>query len=119
MRLTIRSIGIETHANARTWQPDDPDRVAARALVDIGPKKSKGADTFSVRVATPLGLAELKDRGGIIACRALVVMRRYSFDDLYNWLEATVASCEDDTWSACVDRLRLYFDWEFENYTEH
>lgn len=41
-------------------------------------------------------------------------MRRFDYDELWRWLEKTVASCQADTWSESVDRLRRYFDYEFD-----
>lgn len=93
--------------------------------IDLGPKThGKGAlgqvkksDTFTLMVATPAGLATLEPKDGILlANRKLVVMGRYDFDDLWRWLEKTIASCEAATWSECVDNLRRHFHWEFESF---
>jgi hypothetical protein len=86
--------------------------------LDIGPKSKKGSDSFSIRVATPAGLSTLNDNHGILAIRPLVIMERYNYNDLRQWLEQTVAKCEEETWNACVEHLRLYFDWEYEGYKE-
>lgn len=118
MKLVIRSAGVWGHPNLRTWAPDDPDVFAELVMLDIGPRKGKGADSFTLRVATPAGLDRLEARDGIVATRPLLVMRRYDFDDLWRWIERTVASCEAETWPACVENLRRYFAWEYENYKE-
>ena len=66
-------------------------------------------------MATPAGLAPLEAKDGVIlANRKLVVMRQYDVDDLWRWLERTVASCGAATWEDCVDTLRAHFHWEFE-----
>jgi hypothetical protein len=122
MKLAIRSIGVWGQPNIRTWAPEDPGVMAEVVFVDIGPKTGgkgtqgevKKADTFTIRVATPAGLDALESKDGILAIRPLMVMHRYDFDDLFRWLERTVASCEAETWHACVDKLRLYFDWEYD-----
>jgi len=118
MKLVIRSAGVWAHPNLRTWEPEDPASVAETVLIDIGERDKKSADSFTLRVATPAGLDRLDARDGIIATRPLLVMRRYDFDDLWRWLERTVASCEADSWSACVENLRRHFAWEYDDYRE-
>jgi hypothetical protein len=118
MKLVIRSVWVWGHPNIRTWQPDDPETIAELVFLEIGDKAKSSSDTFTLRVATPAGLATLESQEGIIATRPLLVMKRYDFDDLWRWLERTVAKCEKNTWSECVENLRLYFGWEYENYKE-
>ncbi|GHG77828.1 Imm8 family immunity protein [Comamonas sp. JC664] len=119
MKLAIRSVGVWGHPNIRKWTPENPEVMAEVVFVDIGPRaggkgEAKKADTFTIRVATPAGLDALESRNGILAIRPLLVMRRYDFNNLFGWLEQTVASCEADSWMACVEKLRLYFDWEYD-----
>jgi hypothetical protein len=42
-------------------------------------------------------------------------MRRYEFAPFWQWLEKTVESCEDKEWPDCVNKLRRFFDWEYDN----
>lgn len=118
MKLTIRSVFVGECPNIRNWQPEDPQRVAVMVCVDIGPKTRKGADTFCIRVATPDGLHAMEAKDGILATRPLLIMHRYDFNDLWRWLERTVAACEAETWPACVEKLQRYFDWEYDGYKE-
>lgn len=114
MKLVIRSVWTWDHANIRTWTPFCAEDVAETINIDIGPKTSKGANTFSIRVATPKGLSRLDVRDGIIAIRPLLIIEKYDYQDLWNWLTKTVASCESDTWNASIDKLRMYFDYEYD-----
>ena len=118
LKLVIHSVSVWGHPNIRTWEPDDPEKVAEIVTLDIGPKSKKWSNSFSIRVATPDGLSTLQADNGILAIRPLLVMQRYNFDDLWHWLEKTVVKCEEDTWNACVDHLRRYFGWEYEGYKE-
>ncbi|MGU0171012.1 Imm8 family immunity protein [Escherichia coli] len=52
----------------------------------------------------------------MIAARPLVIMDEYNFHELWKWLECIVSSCECDTWLQCVEHLKQYFDWEYDNY---
>jgi hypothetical protein len=118
LRLVIRSVSVWGHPNIRTWEPENPGKIAEIVTVDIGPKTKKHADSFTIRVATPLGLTTLQPNNGILAIRPLLIMERYNFHDLWRWLETTVAKCEDETWNGCVDRLQRYFNWEYQGYKE-
>ena len=123
MKPVIKSVSVWGHPNIRTWEPEDPNKIAEVVFIDMGPRSGKtgsvkAANTFYIRVATPNGLTTLEAKDGILATRPLLIMQRYDFNNLWNWLEKTVATCEADTWPACVDKLRLYFDWEFSNYQE-
>jgi hypothetical protein len=120
----ILSAGIAGNPNIRKWEPDDPDVVSTFLFINVGPRtRGKGAldqvkksDLFTLMVATPAGLDTLEPKDGILlAGRKLLVMRRYDFDDLWRWLEHTVDACEAATWAECVDKLRVHFNWEFEN----
>lgn len=117
-KLFIRSVSVWGHPNIRTWEPDDPNTIAEIVSVDIGERAKQSSDSFSIRVATPNGLLNLEPQAGIIATRPLLIMSQYSFAELWQWLETTVAKCEKDTWSASVESLRLYFDWEYQDYKE-
>jgi hypothetical protein len=114
MKLVIHSVSCRNHPNIRTWEPDDPDDFVEELTLKIGPKGQKQADAFTIRVATPTGLARLPAVDGIIAMRPLVVMDRYDFELLWAWLQQTVETCETETWLSCVSELRVYFAWEHE-----
>lgn len=114
MRLIIKSISTWDHANIRTWEPIDPKCVAETIYVDIGPESKEGADRFSIKLATPVGLSKLASRDGIIAVRPLLIVDGYSYDNFLSWLKTTVKSCEGDTWNSSVEKLKMYFDWEYD-----
>jgi hypothetical protein len=113
MKPVIHGVHCWNHPSKETWVPDDPSDVAEELIVDIGTGQ-KGADMFTIRVATPKGLAGLSARDGIVATRPLIVMDRYDFGLLYARLQKIVDTCEGATWRDCVDELRIYFLWEYE-----
>lgn len=117
-KLVIRSVSVWGHPNIRTWTPADPGAIAEVVSLDIGERSKDAADTFTIRVATPAGLATLEARDGILATRPLLIMERYQFADLWRWLERTVAECERGSWSESVESLRRYFGWEYDGYQE-
>lgn len=116
MKLIIRSVSTWTCSNIRVWEPVDSECVALTIDLEIGCENRKnGTERFSIGIATPKGLSTLAVEDGIIAQRAALVMNKYDYDDLWNWLVKTVKSCEADTWNESVGLLRLYFDWEYDD----
>lgn len=114
MQLVIRGIGTGSYPNLRLHEPEDSEVFAEVVQIDIGPKASKGSDTFSIRVATPKALLSMEDNKGVIAQRPLLVVKRFEFSVIREWLEETVRSCEANTWVECIENLKRYFDWEYE-----
>jgi len=108
----IYSIYTNDHVSLRKWAPENDDIVAKSINFDVGGKGKTERSTFSILVATPRGLQTLTPKSGILASHPLVVMDRYNFNFLFQWLEETVSSCEADSWFQCVDRLKVYFNWE-------
>jgi hypothetical protein len=115
-RLVIRAAWVGEHGKLETWAPDDETKFAVFVTLAIGFSRSQGANEFSIRVATPLGLDELTPHGGVIATRPLLVVERYDHAALRRWLETTVTACEGGTWNDCVERLRRHFSWEYDGY---
>lgn len=111
MKLVVHSLSIWSHPNLRTWEPDDPLNIAEEVSLEVGSKGKKASDIFFIKVATPKGL---KSQDGVIAMRPLLILSRYDYHVLWNWITATVSKCEGPRWNDCVSRLQLYFTWEYE-----
>jgi len=116
MKPIIHQVSCWDHPNVRTWEPLDSADVAEELMLHIGARGTKGADNFTLRVATPTGLSGLPSERGIIATRPLLVMARYDYEDLWSYLEETVKECEAETWLDCVAKLGRYFRWEYEDF---
>lgn len=116
--LILRGLSAWGHPNLRTWQPEYPDNFAEVFSADIGHRRRPGNDTFSIRVATPAGLAGMESREGIIATRPLLVIDQFDYGHLWNWFESIIARCDAEDWMVCVERLRLFFDWEYDGFVE-
>lgn len=114
MQLVVHSLSIDGHRNIRTWEPADPLKVAEGVTLEIGPRGKKNVDIFWIEVATPRGLEELEAKDGIIAHRPLVVLERYDYHLLWDWVMKTVSSCEAQSWNDCLSRLRRFFGWEYD-----
>ena len=101
--------------NLRLWQPEDPKRVRQHVTVHIGQKGKEGRDLFSFWLCTPQGFGE-REPPTVLASRATLVISRYDYDLVWNWILKTVASCERESWTSSAERLCRYFDWEYDGY---
>lgn len=113
-KLIIHSVWTWDCPNLRVWRPPDRLVVAVTLNIDIGMKGRPGHDTFTMRLATPAGLATLPVRDGIVAVRPLLVVESFDFTAVWSWLQATVAGCARPTWQESVAELRRFFDWEYD-----
>jgi hypothetical protein len=113
MKLVVHSASIE-HKNMRVWRPEKPDNFSTFLVVAIGGKSRRSTSDFSIRIATPNGLAAVDSQTSIIAMRPLIVVKDFNYDDLWSWLTATVEACEADTWEGSVELLQRNFHWEYD-----
>lgn len=119
IKLALYSACIGEGVNLRKWQPENDGVVSELINLEIGIKNKKGSDGFTITLATPQGLQLLlREKGIITTRRPLLIVESYDFDQIWNSLEEIIASCEDDSWSLCVEKLTNYFDWEYDNYKE-
>lgn len=115
MKLTIHSVSSWDYPNIRVWDPIDPESIAVRVNIDIGEANRKGTERFSIGIATPKGLSKNEPINGILATSPLLVVDSYDYNNLWNWLNDTIKSCESDTWNESVEKLRRHFDYEYDN----
>lgn len=101
----------EHHANIRTFEPPNPEDVCITVYLSVGPRGGEVLDWFSMRVATPAGLARVEPTDGIVAAGHLLVMQTFELARLWSWLEKTVESCAAGTWNESINRLRHHFHW--------
>lgn len=83
-KLILRGLSAFGQPNLCNWQPEYPGNFAEVISADIGHRRRVGNDTFSIRVATPAGLAGMESREGIIAMRPLLVMDKFDYDYLWS-----------------------------------
>ena len=118
MKLVIRSISTWDAPNLRVWFPEDDLCFADTVTLSIGPHPGNKTDSFYLRVATPAGLAKMQPVDGIVAVGPVLILARYDFDILWNWVSHVVKKSETATWLECVENLKRFFVWEYENYDE-
>ncbi len=113
VRPEIRSVDCSDHHPIEQWVPDHRD-VYYWLNVRIGPTGEAAADNFVTLVATPAGLASLKQSGFRIGPEPPIVVEPYEWSSVRSQLEARVAECGDASWDRVNERLRRAFQWEYE-----
>ena len=116
MNSKLKIFGIVTSSNEdlRSWVPESYNDFSTYVLVYIGTKKGKGADIFTILAASPLGLAGLVPKDGILYDRPLVVLEKYDDQILRRWIQKKVKECQRNSWEESLLQLRKTFRWEFE-----
>jgi len=117
-KLVIRSFHC-SDADLWSWAPEADREVYLPVTLEIGEMDVKGADNFSVMIATPEALAHHgKSRGELVVeDRGLLVVLEFDWNVIRRRLEQIVESCAAPTWSQSVIRLQRFFRWEYEDYT--
>lgn len=116
IKLELYSACVDGSVNLRKWQPENENVISKLINLEIGVKNKKGSDCFTINLATPDGLKLLLAETGFVTKRSLLLVEKYNFDEIWYSLEKIITSCEDDSWPLCVEKLRKYFDWEYDNY---
>src|SRR5689334_21867657 len=86
-------------------EPDkwEPERNSVFILVEleVGALGEPGADTFSVLIATPEGLAArapASDGDGTLSKRAMIVVKHFAWKALRKTLLEILRQCAGETW---------------------
>ena len=119
MELEVKDWYTSDVDDWENWNPKKIDDIYFPLDVYIGEKGSKGADIFSILVATPESLRKYDIE---IHGNDIVFMRHYLLISKYNWkeiegsIEKLIQDCQRDTWDESVEKLCRYFHWEYEDY---
>jgi hypothetical protein len=115
-RLAIKSLS-SPDVEIDAWQPDPDQGVYVLLQVEIAEAGDNRADVFSIMVATLEGLRQ-HGRGEVISDRATLILSRFSWPAVRQWLDATLARCGGRDWNESVLRLQRYFRWEYEDFAQ-
>ncbi|MGH1539228.1 MAG: Imm8 family immunity protein [Arenicella sp.] len=124
MKIEIKYAHISSgdqETNIRIWNPEKPDCFAGYLVLEIGEKGKKGGSDFCCRIATPKGLEQLyieDENSTIIYSRPILIVREYSYQDIWECIQKIIEDCQGVTWNESRDKLLRYFEWEFEDYNQ-
>lgn len=112
MTLRAFSLGTEEYADLQWFEPVDPEVVNFELFFEASEPHSRATDWFSIRVATPKGLATYPvNPDGMIAAGKMLIIPRYDYWTIRQWVENMVSRCERDTRDETIAELRTIFNW--------
>lgn len=117
MMPLLKSQDCTDHDPIESWRPEDPAVVDYWLCLHIGPAEEKGADLFYVNVLSELAAHALSEEE--LARRKKIVIQQYSWPAVMSAVDQILRSSEGSDWTGITQKLRVRFDWEFENYREY
>ncbi len=115
MKPTVRSLH-SPDADLETYVPEDPRDVGVLVQIFAGPDGEPGEDTFNVVVCTPRWLERWISDKGIIAGRHYLIIDKWDFPRVSQYLTNAVESEEGRDWEELGQRIGRLGKWEFEDY---
>jgi hypothetical protein len=113
MRATVRRFHSPDLQDLAVDKPADPEKFGMLVQMLVGPADGPGEESFDVLVCIPSRLADLVEKGPIIARHHLVVSR-WNWKEIEGFLRAQVARCEAETWAEIGNCIARVDQWEFE-----
>ena len=111
IQAELKALHSPDVANLAGFQPDADSGFLVQIMV--GPFGSAGEESFDIMVCTPEWFAADMKRN-IVSGRHYLFMKRYSYQELSNFLKDYCASCEGDSWAEVALKLSRLGHWEFD-----
>ena len=118
MRAKIRWFHSPDVYDLEKYAPDDPEDVGVFIQVMVGDEDSPGEESFDLEVVTPKHLIEHVKRDGPLIGRGFVIVARWNWPEIRDFLTGAFESEQAPTWDELGERLGRIGHWEFEDYRE-
>lgn len=115
MNARLRMIYSTDVEDLDKWAPSDQDFGLPIRMI-IGPSDGPGQESFDVTVCTGGWLEEQAERVAVYDARHHLVVRRFNWATIREYLEYRVQQCAGDSWEAVAQELSKLAYWEFEGY---
>jgi hypothetical protein len=108
---------ISFHPDPREL-PAAPEDFSFYLEVFVGIAPEGGGDSFGLRVCSPEWLAKKCETEGFFPGFHHLIVRLEDYDErnLRSFVDAWVSRCEGPDWHTIAQRLRLFGQWEYEDY---
>lgn len=100
------------------WVPESAQDVFFHLEIEVGEVGKEGGNLFQMEVATLEGLKniQLKYPEKKFASRGLIILDKYSWESLLNYLKTELRQCSRKSWQESIQCLSKKFLWEYENF---
>ena len=117
MRAELKRLHSPDVPNLVSWAPENKE-FSILVQILVGPERSPGEESFDVTVCTPGWLSWRLEQEKVINARHHLIVAKYDYSQLSNYLRTYVSSCEGETWQEVAHQLSRLGYWEFEDYVE-
>jgi hypothetical protein len=109
--------GLSFHPDPRTL-PATPEDFSFYLEVRVGAAPKGGGEAFGVTVCSPEWLAKKCETEGYFPGFHHLVVPFEDYDErkLRDFIDTWVSRCEGSDWEAIAQRLRMFGQWEYEDY---
>jgi hypothetical protein len=114
----IRRLHSPDIYNLAEHSPQDSAYFGFLLQIMVGPVGQQGEESFDAVVCTPRWIADHLGSDGILVGRHHLLVDRYDFRRLEEFLRQYVARCSGATWEEAATRIGRLAKWEFEDYAQ-
>jgi hypothetical protein len=118
MRAEIRAIESPDVHDLPTYAPEHPEHFGFMLRLYVGPMDGPGEESFDIQVCTPKWLTHRYGEDATINGRHHLIVFKYQWTAIEDFVREFVASCSGDTWREIASKLSRLGYWEFEDYRE-
>jgi hypothetical protein len=115
-RESRTSVRVEPDADSLSaWRPESADFSLAVRLM-VGPVGADGEESFDLTVCTGGWLAAKATTVGVLDARHHLVVDRFHWPTIRQYLDGRIRSCSGKTWDEVTEQIGRFAYWEFEDY---
>ena len=116
MRAELRRLHSPDVHDLESYCPEEPDNFGFLLQAMIGPAGGQGEESFDIVVCTPQWLKRNHDEREIVLGRDHLIVFRYDYKRLENFITGFVTGCDGRSWGDLAQQLSRLGKWEFEDY---
>lgn len=118
MQVELKSLHSPDVRDLENFTPKISNNFSFLLQLMIGPQGKEGEESFDVEICTPMWLKTNYKSDDIVIGRHQIIIQKYDYDRLVQFINKYLTSCTGETWSDIVPKLSRLGRWEFEDYIE-
>lgn len=116
IRAELRALYATDMDVLGTYKPDNIEDFCVVVRAMVGPKGSKGEESFDINVCTPKWLAKKCQVEGFAVGRHYLIVGFYDLATIKTIILKLVEGCDGNSWEEVADKVSRIGYWEFEDY---
>jgi hypothetical protein len=117
MKAELRSIWSIDTEDLATWNPPN-EAYALHVRLMVGPHGEDGEESFDLTLCSTAWLRQLAQDERIFDPRHHLILERFDWPTVEEYLVQRVARCEAESWPEVAEKVSRLAYWEFEDYSE-